>query len=264
MDLGLSDKLVLVTGSTQGIGKAMARAFLAEGARVVVNGRREARVEETVRELQSLGTVHGVAADVASSGDAQRLWREVERLGPLDVLVGNAAVFEVKAFEDITDEEWLRYFDVNVVANVRLARHFLPRMLERDRGRVILVGSEAGVKPVPAMLHYSVTKSALLGLSRGLAELTKGSSVTVNCLLPGPTLSEGVQGFLDGAARAQGVDRETLVANYFRENEPGSLLQRFATPEEVAPAALFLASERASAVNGTALRAEGGIVRHIT
>lgn len=263
MDFGLAGKLVLVTGSSQGIGRATAEAFLDEGARVVVNGRDEEKLERVRAELGERGEVHAVAADVADGDQVERLVGRVRELGPLDVLVANAAIFEVVPFEEIGDEEWRRYFDVNVLGAVRLARAFLPGMLERGWGRVVLVASEAGVKPLAEMIHYSTTKTALLGLARGLAERTKGTGVTVNSLLPGPTLTEGVESFLAGAAREMGVSRDELVDGYFEENEPSSLLQRWERPEEVARVAVFLASDAAAVVNGSAQRAEGGIIRSI-
>jgi NAD(P)-dependent dehydrogenase (short-subunit alcohol dehydrogenase family) len=263
MDLGLKDKRVLVTGSTMGIGKAIAVSFLKEGAQVILNGRDAATVKETVNELSAYGNAAGIAADLTNEEELQRLVRQLDEMGELDVLVNNAGIFEAKPFEQVTDEEWLHYFNVNVMSAVRLSRIYLPKMLERNKGRVILMGSEAGLKPLPLMLHYSVTKTALIGLARGLAELTKGTSVTVNSVLPGPTWTEGVEQFMIGAAESEGLDLQSFTADYFRSNEPTSLIQRFATVEEVADTVVYLASDRASAINGASQRVEGGIIRSI-
>lgn len=263
MDLQLDGKSVLVTGSTQGIGRAMAEAFLEEGATVFVNGRTDERVETVVDQLSSRGDVRGAPGDVSKAGDVDRIVETVQSHGTLDVLINNAGVFEVKPFGEIPDEEWREYFEVNVLGPVRLTRAFLPGMLEQDWGRIIMVSSEAGVKPVPFFIHYSTTKTALLGLARGLAELTKGTGVTVNSLLPGPTMSEGVRSFFEGVADEKGETLEETLDGYFEEEEPTSLLQRFEEPEEVARVALFLCDEDMTIINGSAQRAEGGIIRSI-
>jgi len=263
MDLQLSEKSVLVTGSTQGIGRAMAEAFLEEGAEVFINGRTEARVQEVVEALSDRGTVRPAPGDISSPTDVEEIVKTVQSHGTLDVLVNNAATFDVKPFEEITDEEWREYFEVNVLGAVRLTRAFLPPMLEQDWGRVIMVSSEAAVKPVPFFLHYSTTKSALLGLARGLAELTKGTGVTVNGLLPGPTMTEGVRSFFEGVAEEKGQPVEEVLDGYFEEEEPTSLLQRFEKPEEVAKVAVMLCGEEMTIINGTSQRAEGGIIRSI-
>jgi NAD(P)-dependent dehydrogenase (short-subunit alcohol dehydrogenase family) len=263
MNLQLQDKLVVVTGSTSGIGKGIARSFLQEGARVIVNGRTQSRVDEVVSELAAFGTVYGVAADVSDASQAQHFISKVKEYGEVDVLVNNMGIFEVKAFEDVTDEEWMNYFNANVLSAVRLSRSFLPEMLKRNTGRILNIASEAGVKPLPQMVPYSVTKTALISLSRGLAELTKGTNVTVNSVLPGPTWTEGVEGYMIGAAKAENQELESFTENYFKNNEPTSLIQRFATVEEVADTVVFLASQNASAINGTAQRVEGGIIRSL-
>ncbi|MDQ0245546.1 NAD(P)-dependent dehydrogenase (short-subunit alcohol dehydrogenase family) [Bacillus fengqiuensis] len=263
MDLQLQGKLVVVTGSTSGIGKGIAKSFLQEGAKVIVNGRTQSRVDETMDELSEYGTVHGIAADVADPVQAKEFIAKVKEYGAVDVLVNNMGIFEVKAFEDVTDDEWMNYFNVNVLSAVRLSRAFLPEMLERNTGRVIHISSEAGVKPLPQMIPYSVTKTALISLSRGLAELTKGTNVTVNSVLPGPTWTEGVESYMAGAAEAENKELESFTADYFQNNEPTSLIQRFATVGEVADTVVFLASKNASAINGAAQRVEGGIIRSL-
>lgn len=263
MDLGLSEQLVLVTGSTRGIGMAMAGVFLEEGARVIVHGRSSDTVAAAVSELEDRGVVYGIPADLGNPDQVRDLCERVDELGDLDVLVNNAAIFEVEPFEEISVESWRRYLQVNLIAATQLCRHFLPRMLERGRGRILMVASEAGVKPVPFMLHYSVTKTALLGLARGLAELTKGMAVTVNSLLPGPTLTENVKGLFADVAEQQGTELEVVLDSYFDEEEPTSLIQRFEEPEEVARVAAFLCSDAAAIINGSAQRAEGGIIRSV-
>ena len=200
MDLGLKDKLVLVTGSGSGIGKATARTFLEEGARVVVHGLTAAEVDACVAELSEVGEVTGGAGDLTDPSDASALCELAQNCGPVDVLVNNVGIFSVKPFEELTDEEWMRYFDINVLTAVRMSRVLLPAMLKRGMGSIVNLASEAGVKPLPQMVHYSVTKTAMLGLTRGMAELTKGSGVRVNSVLPGPTWTEGVQSYFDGLA----------------------------------------------------------------
>ncbi|MCA1062747.1 SDR family oxidoreductase [Rossellomorea sp. AcN35-11] len=263
MDLGLKNKLVLITGSTSGIGKETAKTFLKEGANVIINGRTQEKVDNVVRELSPLGTVYGIAADLSRMEESKKLFADIQQLGSLEVLVNNLAFFEVKDFADVTDEEWMHYFETNVLTAIRAARQFLPQMLERNSGRVINLASEAGVKPLAQMIPYSVTKTALISLSRGLAELTKGSNVTVNSVLPGPTWTEGVENYMKGAAEAEGEELSSFTENYFKNNEPTSLIQRFATVEEVASTIVYLASDKASAINGSAQRVEGGIIRSL-
>lgn len=263
MDLHLKNKLVLITGSTGGIGKAIAEAFLEEGAHVILNGRSEEKVAHTIRELSEKGTVYGIPADVSDNNQCEYLIREVDKLGHLDILVNNMGIFKVKQFEEVSDEEWMYYFNSNVMSAVRLSRHFLPKMLENDKGRIINIASEAGIKPLPQMVPYSVSKSALIGLSRALAEKTKSSRVTVNSVLPGPTWTEGVREYMEGAAADAGEELNSFTANYFRINEPTSLIQRFSTVQEVADTVVFLGSDNASAINGTTQRVEGGIIRSI-
>ncbi|MDJ1018043.1 MAG: SDR family oxidoreductase [Paracoccaceae bacterium] len=261
MDLGLNGKLVLVTGSGSGIGKQTARVYLEEGARVVVHGLTEDEVSTCVRDLSPLGEVSGKAGDLTKAGDAEALCEFARDQGDLDVLVNNVGVFSVKPFEDLTDEDWLRYFDINVLSAVRVSRQFLPEMLERGSGSIINMASEAGVKPLPQMVHYSVTKTAMLGLTRGMAELTKGTGVRVNSILPGPTWTEGVEAYFDGLAGQKGEPLDTIVDNYFKSDEPTSLIQRFVQPDEVARMIVTISASTAS--NGAAHRVEGGIVRSI-
>jgi NAD(P)-dependent dehydrogenase (short-subunit alcohol dehydrogenase family) len=263
MDLGLRHKLVLVTGSTAGIGFASARLFAREGARVVVNGRSEGRVNEAAAKLQAEvkgADVQGVVADLASMHGAQKLLREVPEV---DVLVNNAGIFEPKAFEEISDGEWTTMFETNVMSGVRLARHYLPRMLHRGSGRIVFVSSESALQIPVEMIHYGMTKTAQLAIARGLAERTKGTGVTVNSVLPGPTGSEGVKEFVRRLAAQRGVSVDEQEREFFANARPTSLLARFATPEEVANMIVYVSSAAASATNGAALRVDGGVVRAI-
>lgn len=261
MDLGLKDKLVLVTGSGSGIGKATAKVFLEEGARVIVHGLTDPEVNACVAELSATGEVTGKAGDLTDLKDATALCEFAQSHGDVDVLVNNVGIFSVKPFEELTDEDWMRYFDINVLSAVRISRVILPAMLKQGTGSIVNLASEAGVKPLPQMVHYSVTKTAMLGLTRGMAELTKGTQVRVNSVLPGPTWTEGVKAYFDGLAAQKGEPLEEIVENYFKADEPTSLIQRFVQAEEVARTIVTVASNPAA--NGAAYRIEGGIIRSI-
>ena len=261
MDLGLRDKLVLITGSGSGIGKATAKMYLQEGARLIVHGLTSAEVSSCVAELSTLGPVKGIAADLTNSDNAARLADFAREQGEVDVLVNNVGIFSVKPFEDLTDDDWMHYFNINVMSAVRMSRIFLPAMLKRGGGSIINMASEAAVKPLPQMVHYSVTKTAILALTRGMAELTKGTKVRVNSILPGPTWTEGVEAYFDGLAEQKGEPLDTIVNNYFRSDEPTSLIQRFVQPDEVARMIVTISASTAS--NGAAHKIEGGIVRNI-
>jgi NAD(P)-dependent dehydrogenase (short-subunit alcohol dehydrogenase family) len=263
MDLELNNKLALVTGSTQGIGRAIAEALLAEGARVIVNGRDAGRVAQTVRTLAPRGEVHGIAADLATAAGAQHLITAVAAIGTVDILVNNVGYFEVKPFAAITDRDWTDMFELNVMSGVRLTRALFDGMLARNWGRVVFIASEQSVKPNPDMLHYAMTKTAQVSLARGLAESTRGTGVTVNSVLVAPTWSEGVETFLGKIAPEQGKSVEEMRTAYFDGPGRSSLLQRWTTPEEIAAQVVFLCSPRAAAVNGAAQRVDGGIVRSL-
>lgn len=259
MDLQLTGTRAFVSGSTQGIGHAIARALLAEGAEVVVNGRDEARVQDAVAALRAAVpgcTVSGIAADVADAAQVEAL---LDRLGEVDVLVNNAGVFDVARFEEATDADWQRYLDVNLMSGVRLARRLLGPMLARGTGRVLFVSSESGVDVPADMVPYGVTKAAALALANGLAKLTRGTGVTVNTILGGPTWSDGVAQTVTGIARAQGVPADALK-DTLAAARTTSLLQRFIEPEEIARLAVYLASPLSSATNGAAVRADGGVL----
>ena len=255
MDLQLKGKTALVTGSTAGIGLAIATTLAAEGARVIVNGRTQARVDRAVR---SAGATAGLAADLGTEAGASTL---IERYPEVDILVNNLGIFEAKPFEEIADAEWRRFFDVNVLSGVRLSRHYLPAMKRKNWGRIVFISSESAIQIPAEMIHYGMTKTAQLAVSRGLAETTAGTGVTVNSVLPGPTASEGVTGFVEGLAESQGVDKATVEREFFEKMRPTSLIRRFATPEEVASMVAFVCSPLAAAVNGAALRVDGGVAR---
>jgi NAD(P)-dependent dehydrogenase (short-subunit alcohol dehydrogenase family) len=263
MDLELRGRTALVTGSTAGIGFASAAALAREGATVVVNGRTVERTEEAVGRIRAMhpgAVVSGAAADLSSADGARRL---VAAVRVVDILVNNVGIFAPIPFEKITDEEWLEIFEVNVLSGVRLTRAYLPAMRAANWGRVVFISSESGLQIPTEMIHYGVTKTAQLALSRGLAETLAGTGVTVNAVLPGPTLTEGVADFLGGLARQQGTDLETVEREFFKSARPSSVIQRFATPAEVAEMVAFVCSGRASATTGAALRVDGGVVRAI-
>jgi NAD(P)-dependent dehydrogenase (short-subunit alcohol dehydrogenase family) len=263
MDLQIKGKLALVTGSTLGIGKAIAAKLLQEGAHVIINGRSQERVDTVTQEFQAIGTVYGVAADIATAAGAEHLVNEAQAIGNVDILVNNVGFFEFKPFFQVTDSEWSKLFDLNVMSGVWLTRALMPRMLEQNWGRIVFIASEAGVKPNPEMLHYSVTKTTQIALARGLAEMTKGTRVTVNSALVAPTWTEGVEVFLDKIAQSSGTTLEAMKTDYFKADGVTSLLQRFATVDEIADLVVFLCSENASAINGAAQRVDGGIIRSV-
>jgi NAD(P)-dependent dehydrogenase (short-subunit alcohol dehydrogenase family) len=263
MDLGITGKRALVTGSTSGIGFAAARALAAEGAEVIVNGRSEARVRDAVARLEHelpAAKVRGAAADLGGAAGCQSL---LAAFPDVDVLVNNLGIFEPRAFEAITDEDWMRFFEINVLSGVRLSRHYVSGMRGRNWGRIVFVSSESGLQIPAEMIHYGVTKTAQLAVARGLAETLAGTGVTVNSVLPGPTLSEGVGGFVAAMARDRGVDTSVVEKEFFATARPSSLIQRFATPDEVASLIAYVCSAQASATTGASLRVDGGVVRSI-
>ena len=263
MDLQLNNQTALITGSTAGIGYAIARLLAAEGAKVYVNGRKQADVDAAAADLRKETgneTVSGVAADFSKPDDVERLLSE---LPDVDILVNNVGIFGEVPFAEITDEQWLSVFDVNVMSGVRLARHYLPRMLDRGTGRIIFISSESGENIPTEMIHYGVSKTAQLALSRGLARLTKGTRVTVNSVLPGPTMSRANEASLRKQADAAGKSLEQVKQDFLDEKRPTSLIDRWAEPEEVANMVAYVASPLSSATNGAALRVDGGVVNFI-
>jgi NAD(P)-dependent dehydrogenase (short-subunit alcohol dehydrogenase family) len=255
MNLQLEGKSALVTGSTAGIGLAIAASLAAEGAAVIVNGRTQRRVDEAI---QKSGARHGIAADLGTETGAKAV---IAQFPEVDILVNNLGIFEPKAFEEIADDDWRRFFEVNVLSGVRLSRHYIGSMKRKNWGRIVFISSESGLQIPVEMIHYGTTKTAQLAVSRGLAETTAGTAVTVNSVLPGPTASEGVNEFVERLSG--GSNREAFEREFFSKARPTSILQRFATPEEVAALVAFVCSPRASAINGAALRADGGVVRSI-
>ena len=261
MNLELNGRRVLVTGSTAGIGLAAARLFAVEGADVIVNGRTADRVNAAVagiRESVPGAACQGVAADLGTDEGCRALVRDVPEV---DILVNNVGIFEPKPFEAITDADWFRFFEVNVMSGVRLARAYLPGMRARNWGRIVFVSSESAVQIPVEMIHYGMTKTAQLAIARGLAEATVGTDVTVNSVLPGPTASEGVSTFVGQMAKARSVDADTMEREFFATARPSSLLKRFETPEEIAAMIVYVCSARASGTNGAALRVDGGVIR---
>jgi len=263
MDLQLNDKTALVTGSTAGIGLAIAEGLAREGATVYVNGRTQQRVDHAIKQIAQKvpgAKVKGVAADLSTAEGAQRLFRD---LPAVDVLVNNMGTYQIKPFPEITDAEWLSLFETNVLSGVRASRHYLPAMLKKNWGRIIFISSESGQQIPIEMIHYGMTKTAQLAVARGLAETTAGTGVTVNSVLPGPTKSEGVEGFVKDMARQEGVSEALIEKGFFKTARPSSLIKRFATSEEVANLVVYVASPKSSATNGAALRVDGGVVRSI-
>ncbi len=259
MDLQITDKTALVSGSTKGIGFAIASRLAKEGARVILNGRSEKSLNEAITKLGGEipnAKVEGFAGDLSTASAAEAL---KQRFPSVDILVNNLGIFEPKPFEEIPDEDWRRFFDVNVLSGARLSRMYLPGMRAQNWGRIVFISSESGVQIPVEMIHYGMTKTAQLAISRGLAELCAGTGVTVNSVLPGPTRSEGVDEFVHQISGGQPF--EQFEKEFFKSVRPSSLLKRFETPEEIANAVAFVCSPLASAITGTALRVDGGVVR---
>src|SRR5208282_1774795 len=263
MNLELHGKTAVVSGSTAGIGLAIATALAEEGAAVVVNGRTAARVaaaEEGIRRKVKGAQLRGVAADLGTAGGAVELARQAPEA---DILVNNLGIYAAKPFAEITDAEWMHIFEVNVMSGVRLTRHYLPGMLRQNWGRVIFISSESGQHIPPEMVHYGMTKTAQIAVARGIAEGVAGTGVTVNSVLAGPTASEGVANFVADMAKQRSRTPAQVEKDFFTTVRPSSLLKRFETPEEVASVVAFVASPRSTAINGAAVRAEGGVVQSI-
>jgi NAD(P)-dependent dehydrogenase (short-subunit alcohol dehydrogenase family) len=263
MDLGLEGKRALVTGSTAGIGFAAAEALAREGATVTINGRGEERVRAAVARVRAAvpgARVEGLAADLATAAGCAAV---IARLPDLDVLVNNMGIFEPVPFAQITDADWLRFFETNVLSGIRLARHYVAGMRARNWGRIVFVSSESALQIPTEMIHYGMTKTAQLAVARGLAESLAGTNVTVNSVLPGPTASEGVTGFVGDLAAAQHKTTAEVEREFFRNARPSSVIQRFSSPAEVAAMIVYVCSAAASATTGAALRVDGGVVRAI-
>jgi NAD(P)-dependent dehydrogenase (short-subunit alcohol dehydrogenase family) len=263
VDLKLTDKVALVTGSTAGIGFAIARSLASEGAHVYLNGRTEEHVDAAIAAIRAhaaAGKVDGIVSDFSSPAGAGTV---IAKLPVVDVLVNNVGIFEPKPFAEIPDADWYRFFEINVMSGVRLSRHYLAGMLKKNQGRIIFISSESAVQIPPEMVHYGMTKTAQIAVARGIAESVAGTGVTVNSVLPGPTESEGVGGFVDAMAKQQNKSKQTIEKEFFEQVRPSSLLKRFATVDEVAAMVTYVASELSSATNGAALRVDGGVVKAI-
>ena len=263
MDLGLKSRIAVVTGSTAGIGLAIASRLAAEGAEVVINGRTQARVAAAISRIGGAvagARLRGVAADLGTAAGTEQLLHEVPAA---DILVNNVGIFEVVPFAEISDASWMRMFEVNVMSGVRLTRHYLPRMLQNNWGRIIFISSESAQHIPAEMIHYGMTKTAQVAVARGIAETTAGTGVTVNSVLPGPTESEGVGKFLASLATQKGITKHEVEQQFFASARPTSLLKRFETPDEIAAVVAFVASTQAASINGAAVRADGGVIRSI-
>src|SRR5688572_26202281 len=259
MDLGLKRKLALVTGSTAGIGYATCESLAREGARVIVNGRTTETVDAAVAKLKAAGgDAAAFAGDLTTASAAADV---VRRFPDVEILVNNLGIFEPQPFEEIPDEEWIRFFQVNVLSGIRLARAYLAGMKQRNWGRIIFISSESGVQIPSEMIHYGMTKTAQLAVSRGLAEAVAGTGITVNSVLPGPTKSRGVGDFVEALAKKEGKTFAEFEKEFFLKVRPTSLIKRFATPEEVASLITYVASPLSSATTGAALRVDGGVVK---
>jgi len=263
MDLGLKGKVAVVTGSTAGIGFAIAAELAKEGATVVLNGRTQPRVSsalERIRQSVKNADISGIAADL---GNAAGVASFIKQAPVADVLINNLGIFEAKPFAEIPDADWLRFFEVNVLSGVRLTRQYLPAMLGKNWGRIIFISSESAQQIPAEMIHYGMTKTAQVAVARGLAESVAGTGVTVNSILVGPTASEGVETFVEAIAKQKGVTKAEIEKQFFASVRPSSLLKRFETPEEIASVVAFVASTQAATIQGAAVRADGGVVRSI-
>jgi len=261
MDLKIKNKTALVTGSTAGIGYAIAKALANEGVNVFVNGRTAERVNHAVQNLkQETGNtaIKGLVADFAAVDQVNQL---IEQLPEVDILINNVGIFEPKQFSDIPDEDWIKFYEVNVLSGVRLSRAYFNKMLAKNWGRIIFISSESAIQIPEEMIHYGMTKTAQIAVARGLAELTKGTNVTVNAVLPGPTFSEGAGTFVKDMAKQQNITVEEMEKEFFKTARPTSILQRFLTPDEIASTVAYIASDLSIGTNGAAIRADGGLVK---
>jgi NAD(P)-dependent dehydrogenase (short-subunit alcohol dehydrogenase family) len=263
MNIDLRNRHAVVTGSTSGIGFAIAQGLADAGAAVVINGRSPKNVDTARKRLVERlpqAKVDGIAADLSGADGVAAL---IERVPKTDILVNNLGIFEPKPYDAITDADWQRFFDTNVMSGVRLSRHYLPSMVSRGWGRVVFISSESALNIPVEMIHYGMTKTAQLAVSRGLAESVAGTGVTVNAVLPGPTRSDGVVEFFAKLAKEQGMSEQEMEREFIAKNRPSSLIKRLATVEEVANMVVYVCSPRASATTGAALRVDGGVVRSI-
>lgn len=258
MDLKLKDKVALITGSTAGIGLATAKRLIQEGARVIINGRSQERLDEVINHLQDDypdAVISGVAVDFSENSEIEKIFDLVEKV---DILINNVGIYRAASFFEMDDEEWYQQFEINVMSGVRLSRHFLPKMLQQNWGRILFVSSECAELVPPDMLAYSMTKTAMVTVAKGLAQLTKTTGVTVNSILPGSTLSEGAETFLEEEARKSNKTKKEVELAFFNDVRTSSLIQRFASVDEVASTITYYCSPLAAATNGSAIKVEGG------
>jgi len=261
MDLQLKNKVALVTGSTAGIGYAIAKSLATEGVKVYVNGRTDERVKAAVDQIKKdtgNNDIYGLTGDMANKSDIDQI---ISKLPEVDILINNVAIFEPKAFKDITDEDWLKFYEVNVLSGVRFSRAYFDKMLQKNWGRIIFISSESAIQIPEEMIHYGMTKTAQVAIARGLAELTKGTNVTVNSILPGPTRSEGVGGFIDKLAAEKKLTASQMEKEFFQSMRGTSIIQRFTESDEIANLVTYIASPLSSATNGALLRADGGVIK---
>ncbi|MDT0675223.1 SDR family NAD(P)-dependent oxidoreductase [Autumnicola musiva] len=258
MDLQLKDKKAFISGSTKGIGLAVAKLLASEGAKVIINGRSQDSVDKALAEIKNAYSSAETEAVVCDFSKPEEIENLIAEVGDVDILINNVGVFGNKDFMDITDEDWKNFYEINVLSGVRLSRAFLPGMLERDWGRIIFISSESALNIPVEMIHYGMTKTAQLAISRGLAETTKGSNVTVNSVLPGPTFSDGLEQTVP-----EDKSKEEFQKEFFNDVRPTSIIQRFANPKEVANMVAYVASPLSSATNGASLRVDGGVVKYI-
>jgi NAD(P)-dependent dehydrogenase (short-subunit alcohol dehydrogenase family) len=260
MDLQLKNKTAFISGSTAGIGFAIAKALLSEGATLIINGRSQKNLDAAIKQLKNLvpnAKVSGIVADFRNPGAMDLIQQKIDQV---DILINNLGIYASKSFEETSHDEWQEMFNVNVMASVNLTRYFMPKMRTTNWGRIIFISSECAQLVPDDLIAYSTTKAALLALSRGLAQTTKGSNVTVNALVPGSTLTEGAQEFLKNQAKTEQRSEEEIADDFFKKVRTTSLLQRFAYPKEIADMAVFLASPLSSATNGAAIKVDGGSV----
>jgi NAD(P)-dependent dehydrogenase (short-subunit alcohol dehydrogenase family) len=263
MNLQLTSKKAFISGSTQGIGFAIAQQLIEEGAEVIINGREKEKTENAVLQLKQQfpnAKVSGITADFSNNKEVKNL---LEQLNNIDILINNVGIFELKNFETISDEDWLHIFEINVMSSVKLSRHLLPKMLEKNWGRIIFISSESGVNIPENMIHYGMTKASMIAISNGLSKLTKRTEVTVNTILGGPTYSDGVAETVEKIAKAQNISIEQMKSVIVQQTNPDSLLQRFIEPKEIANLVVYLSSPISIATNGASLRADGGILKTI-
>jgi NAD(P)-dependent dehydrogenase (short-subunit alcohol dehydrogenase family) len=261
MDLKLSGKTALVTGSTAGIGYAIAKSLANEGVELYINGRDQSKIDTVIEKLiaeTGNTNIKGIAADFSNKQQVENL---IKQLPEVDILINNIGIFEPKEFRDITDEEWIKFYEVNVLSGVKLSRAYLDKMLNKNWGRIIFISSESALQIPAEMIHYGMTKTAQIAIARGLAELTAGTDVTVNSVLPGPTFSEGVGDFIKALARDKGLSDDDMEKEFFATMRPTSIIKRFITPDEIANLVTYVASPLSAATNGASLRADGGVIK---